>query len=152
MVNFLLVVVQSIFVIGLRILGQKMVSASLFYIAKESIYFMEQILIISETYAMHCLQVDPYGADLEDLSVLHYVRDAWRISNRILSAELPGDVSPELEAQLEQRKESIGAAWDKPAASDFHQQQPHHPDLFDETQHQTSTTTTNPSVKAGFLS
>ena len=98
---------------------------------------------------LYCFQVDPYGADLEDLSVLHYVRDAWRISNRILSAELPGDVSPELEAQLEQRKESIGAAWDKPAASGFHHQQPH-PDLFDEAQHQT--TTTNPSEKAGFLS
>jgi hypothetical protein len=91
-VNLLLVVLQSIFVIGLRVLGQKM--------------------------------VDPYGADKEDLSVLHYVRGAWRTSNRILSAELPGEVQPEVEARLEQRKESIGAAWEKSTT--------HQPDLYDE--------------------
>jgi predicted membrane chloride channel (bestrophin family) len=82
LVTFLFVLLQSIFVIGLRILGQKM--------------------------------VDPYGPDLEDLSVMYYVKSTWQRSNRILAAQLPGPVSPELEEKLDRQKESIGFAWDDP--------------------------------------
>lgn len=76
----LIVLVQSIFVIGLRMLGRKL--------------------------------VDPYGDDLEDLSVLRYVKTAWQRSNRILAARCPSDVSPQVEDEMDKRKESIGKAWE----------------------------------------
>ena len=76
----LIVLMQTIFVIGLRMLGRKM--------------------------------VDPYGDDLEDLSVLRFVKTAWLRSNRILVTRFPGEVSPELEEQLErQKKASLGEPW-----------------------------------------
>jgi predicted membrane chloride channel (bestrophin family) len=81
LVTLLIVLLQSIFVIGLRLLGQKM--------------------------------VDPYGDDFEDLSVMYYVKNTWQRSNRILAAQLPGPVSPELEEKLDRQKESIGFAWEK---------------------------------------
>jgi predicted membrane chloride channel (bestrophin family) len=81
LVALLIVLLQSIFVIGLRLLGQKM--------------------------------IDPYGDDLEDLSVMYYVKSTWQRSNRILVAQLPGPVSPELEEGLDRQKESIGFAWEK---------------------------------------
>jgi predicted membrane chloride channel (bestrophin family) len=81
LVSLLIVLLQSIFVIGLRLLGQKM--------------------------------VDPYGDDLEDLSVIYYVKSTWQTSNRMLAAQLPGPVSPELEEELDRQKESIGFAWEK---------------------------------------
>jgi len=56
--------------------------------------------------------VDPYGDDLEDLSVLRFVKTAWLRSNRILATRFPGEVSPELEEQLErQKKASLGEPW-----------------------------------------
>jgi predicted membrane chloride channel (bestrophin family) len=76
----LIVLLQAIFVIGLRMLGQRM--------------------------------VDPYGADLEDLSVLHYVIDAWLVSNRILETQFPAEVSPQVEEEMSRRKLSLGYAWD----------------------------------------
>jgi predicted membrane chloride channel (bestrophin family) len=67
----LIVLVQAIFVIGLRLLGQKM--------------------------------SDPYGDDLEDLSVMHYVTTAWTRSNKMLEAHCPDpEVSPEIEDELRQ--------------------------------------------------
>jgi predicted membrane chloride channel (bestrophin family) len=78
--NGMIVVLQSIFVIGLRLLGQKM--------------------------------VDPYGDDLEDLSVLHYIRETWQKSNRILAAQRPEAVDPAVEERLEKQKVSIGYAWE----------------------------------------
>jgi hypothetical protein len=54
--------------------------------------------------------VDPYGDDFEDLSVMYYVKNTWQRSNRILAAQLPGPVSPELEEELDRQKESIGFA------------------------------------------
>ena len=78
----LIVVLQAIFVVGLRVLGQKM--------------------------------VDPYGDDLEDLSVIQYVKAAWRTSNRILAAQCPGEVSSDMEMELAQQHESLGFAWELP--------------------------------------
>jgi predicted membrane chloride channel (bestrophin family) len=56
-VSGLIVFLQALFVIGLRILGQKL--------------------------------ADPYGDDLEDLSVMHYVNFTCRMSRRIMTAETP---------------------------------------------------------------
>jgi predicted membrane chloride channel (bestrophin family) len=73
----LIVILQSIFVIGLRMLGRKL--------------------------------VDPYGDDLEDLSVLHYVKTAWQRSQHILNTRFPGDVKPELEAKLQGKQDNRGS-------------------------------------------
>lgn len=68
----MIVLLQSIFVIGLRMLGRKL--------------------------------VDPYGDDLEDLSVLRYIRNAWTRSNRLLVTSFPGEVSEEVENTLERKQ------------------------------------------------
>lgn len=78
--NGLIVILQSVFVIGLRLLGQKM--------------------------------VDPYGDDMEDLSVLHYIKETWQKSNRILAAQHPGEVDPPVEERLVKEMVSIGQAWE----------------------------------------
>jgi len=75
-----IVIVQSIFVIGLRLLGQKM--------------------------------VDPYGDDLEDLSVLHYVRETWKMSNRSLSTTYPAVAAPEVEEEIRFKSATLGQPWD----------------------------------------
>ena len=76
----LIVMLQAIFVIGLRMLGQKL--------------------------------IDPFGDDLEDLSVLHYIKSTWATSNRILSAQFTDALDPIMEESLDQKKESIGKAWE----------------------------------------
>ena len=75
----LVVVLQSIFVIGLRILGQ--------------------------------IMGDPYGEDLIDLSVIHFVSSTWIMSNRILESNIPDPVSDDIEDRLKERRKSLGAAW-----------------------------------------
>jgi predicted membrane chloride channel (bestrophin family) len=70
----LIVLLQSTFVIGLRMLGRKM--------------------------------VDPYGEDLEDLSVLHYVTSAWHRSQCILHTRFPETVDAALEKQLQEKHHS----------------------------------------------
>lgn len=76
----LVVLLQSIFVIGLRVLGQKM--------------------------------SDPYGDDLIDLSVMHYVSFTWTHSNRILNSSFPEDASPAVESHLISQRKNIGTAWE----------------------------------------
>lgn len=76
----LVVLVQSIFVVGLRLLGQRL--------------------------------LDPYGSDLEDLSVLHYIQDGWRSSQRVLSTEFPTAMDPEKEIDLASSSASVGLPWD----------------------------------------
>lgn len=75
-----IVLMQAIFVIGLRLLGQKM--------------------------------MDPFGDDVEDLSVLKYVRDAWKTSNRMLSTHFPAPVSPTTEEGIQYMSSSLGHPWD----------------------------------------
>ncbi len=79
----LVVILQAIFVIGLRILGQKM--------------------------------DDPYGDDLEDLSVIWYCTFTWRMSQRVLNARFPTDEPSErVEKQLiRDRSDSIGNAFEE---------------------------------------
>ena len=76
----LIVLLQAIFVIGLRILGQK--------------------------------QIDPYGADYEDLSVLYYIRGTWKRCNRILASQFPASVDDSVEENLHASQlEPIGRPW-----------------------------------------
>lgn len=77
----IIVLLQAIFVIGLRLLGQKM--------------------------------LDAYGDDLEDLSVLHYVRDSWKTSNRLLDSRFPTSVSQQEEEDILQASSGlVGHPWD----------------------------------------
>lgn len=76
----LVVLVQSIFVVGLRLLGQRL--------------------------------LDPYGSDLEDLSVLHYVQEGWKTSQRVLCTEFPAVMDPEMELGLASSSSSVGIPWD----------------------------------------
>lgn len=78
-VNGLIVVLQSIFVIGLRQLGQNM--------------------------------SDPFGSDLEDLSVMTYIEFVWRMSSRIMAAKDP-PISATAEEDVVRERTSIGAAWE----------------------------------------
>lgn len=77
----LIVFLQVVFVIGLRVLGQKM--------------------------------SDPYGSDLEDLSVMHYVHYTWQMSRRMLESELPDPVDASIEEQLCKEGQSLGPAWEE---------------------------------------
>jgi len=82
----LVVVLQSLFVIGLRVVGQKM--------------------------------SDPYGDDLVDLSVVHFVDFTWTQSQRVLESKFPQpDASWEEELELIRERDGtkpIGAAWMEP--------------------------------------
>jgi predicted membrane chloride channel (bestrophin family) len=84
----LVVFLQVVFVIGLRILGQKM--------------------------------SDPYGDDLVDLSVIHYVNFTWTHSNRILNSHFPSEeASPAVENELIQKRKFLGAAWEQDSSSNI---------------------------------
>ena len=79
-VSGLFVFLQALFVVGLRILGQKM--------------------------------ADPFGEDLEDLSVMHYVNYTCRTSQRIMAAETPPPFDELEEENLSRTTaEAIGKAW-----------------------------------------
>lgn len=88
----LIVFLQSVFVIGLRLLGQKL--------------------------------SDPFGADLEDLSVMHYVNFTWQQSNRILETKLPQRSASQSDAQTEEdicrERATIGAAWEDENTAESH--------------------------------
>jgi predicted membrane chloride channel (bestrophin family) len=78
-VSGLIVFLQALFVIGLRILGQKL--------------------------------SDPYGEDLEDLSVMQYVNVACRASQRIMAAETPPPLDAFEEGNLSRTTvEALGKA------------------------------------------
>jgi len=83
-VGGLVVVFQAIFVLGLRILGQKM--------------------------------SDPFGDDLIDLSVIHFVNFAWIMSNRVLESHFQNEASLEEERSLKKDRKSLGDAWEPPSS------------------------------------
>ena len=86
----IIVLVQSIFVIGLRLLGQKM--------------------------------ADPFGDDLEDLSVLTYVTETWVKSNRILASKNPTQSTEDAQVAEEElaqkRTASLGSPFDDKGDAD----------------------------------
>mmetsp|Transcript_11508 Transcript_11508/g.31031 ORF Transcript_11508/g.31031 Transcript_11508/m.31031 type:complete len:401 (+) Transcript_11508:189-1391(+) len=53
----------------------------------------------------------PYGDDIEDLSVMHYINFTWRMSNRILATQFPDPISVTVEADILRERASIGDAW-----------------------------------------
>ena len=76
----ILVVLQNVFVIGLRILGQKM--------------------------------NDPYGDDIEDLSVIYYVTSAHMASMRVLASKVPEPFDPVAEENMRHEfNSSMGKAY-----------------------------------------
>jgi predicted membrane chloride channel (bestrophin family) len=54
---------------------------------------------------------DPYGDDLEDLSVIFFVDFTWTHSNRILSSNFPGPISADEENELLKNRKFLGPAW-----------------------------------------
>lgn len=76
----LIVILQTVFVIGLRLLGQ--------------------------------IMVDPYGDDLEDLSVMHYIQHTWESSNRILATRFPAELDPKVEDDIIASRVTLGSAWE----------------------------------------
>lgn len=60
---------------------------------------------------------DPWGDDLIDLSVIHFCIFNWRMSNRILYAQIPqNETSLEEEEALFAKVIDIGAAFVQPDA------------------------------------
>ena len=55
---------------------------------------------------------DPYGEDLEDLSVMHYIEFTWRMSNRILMSSVPAEINRDGEERMVRRRLPIGDAWE----------------------------------------
>lgn len=76
------------------------------------IVFLQAVFVIG-LRLLGQVMVDPFGDDLEDLSVLHYVESTWEASNRILRTNLPSPVSEEEEDQLiMNRSAALGRPWD----------------------------------------
>jgi len=75
------------------------------------IVFLQAIFVIG-LRLLGQVMTDPYGDDLEDLSVMRYVRGAWKTSNRILAAQSPGAVDPSTEQDFQSNiVPSLGGAW-----------------------------------------
>lgn len=55
---------------------------------------------------------DPFGSDVEDLSVIHYVNFTWKSSNRILEAKNPEPLDSRVEDKITLTRAPLGAAWD----------------------------------------
>lgn len=55
---------------------------------------------------------DPFGCDVEDLSVIHYVNFTWKSSNRILEANNPEPLDIRVEDEISLTRATLGAAWD----------------------------------------
>jgi len=59
---------------------------------------------------------DPYGSDVEDLSVMFYLNFTFTQSNRILNAEAPRRPEDEdmvtVEEKIVRDRVTVGAAWD----------------------------------------
>lgn len=75
-----IVLLQAIFVVGLRVLAENM--------------------------------SDPFGSDVGNLSVLHYVNSAWRSSVQILLANKPRPVDLNVEEKLCLEHVPLGQPWD----------------------------------------
>ena len=108
-----IVTIQAIFVIGLRLLGQKMVRTLMITIGSTITCVFWLLIIFLPFYAVVISsQLDAYGDDLEDLSVLHYVREAWKTSNRMLSTQFPAPIVPDQEELNLREASTLGYPWD----------------------------------------
>jgi hypothetical protein len=82
-VSGLIVLLQAIFVVGLRVLAENM--------------------------------SDPFGSDVDNLSVLHYINFTWMASHRIMLSQKPAAVDLNTEEKLCLEQVSIGKPWDDDA-------------------------------------
>ena len=79
------------------------------------------LLVFLQTFCILGLRVlanmlsDPYGGDLCDLSVMHYINSTWLMSNRMLNAKHTKFNSADLhgEEDIVACSRDIGDAWGK---------------------------------------
>jgi hypothetical protein len=71
-----------------------------------------QVMFVTGLRVLADLMSDPYGDDLNDLSVMHYINFTWTMSRRMLETELPEPVDCIMEEQLCRESQSIGDAWE----------------------------------------
>lgn len=76
------------------------------------IVFLQAVFVIG-LRLLGQVMVDPYGDDVEDLSVLHYIQHAWLSSNRILATQFPSDLDSKTEDDIMNKRSTIGQAWEK---------------------------------------
>ena len=75
------------------------------------IVFLQAVYVIGLRLMADRL-AEPYGSDLEDLSVMYYVNFTWTMSRRILEAELPEEPDLEFEEELiNEAEQSVGYPW-----------------------------------------
>lgn len=73
---------------------------------------LQAVYVLGLRYIADSLS-DPYGDDLEDLSILEYINGTWLYSRRMLEAELPSEPTIEEEDFLvDQAEQSIGEPWE----------------------------------------
>lgn len=78
---------------------------------------VEGLLVLIETIFLVGLKAlamklsDPFGDDVEDLSLITYVNGGWCSSMRMLNAELPGPVDAEVEEEQRAGTQTYGEAW-----------------------------------------
>lgn len=77
----LIVLLQGIFVVGLRVLAENM--------------------------------SDPFGDDVGNLSVLHYINSTWRLSAQILLAKKPRPIDKNTEEKFCLEHRTLGPPWDE---------------------------------------
>ena len=80
-IGLVVVVLQGIFVIGIRVFAQMMQR--------------------------------PFGGELENLSVLTYIKFVYEESMRVLKSEIWAPLDVDLENQLKNGRESLGKAWEE---------------------------------------
>jgi hypothetical protein len=71
-----------------------------------------QVIFVTGLRVLAREMSDPYGDDVSDLSVMHYMNFTWTMSRRMLEAELPEPVDSIMEEQLCRESQSIGDAWE----------------------------------------
>lgn len=80
-------------------------------ISSALLVLFQSVYILGLRYIAHRLS-EPYGDDVEDLSVLSYVNEAWEDSRRLLACQIQPVASLQEELQFaDQALESIGRPW-----------------------------------------
>ncbi len=88
----------------------------------ENVYWMKDVvqgvviflqsLVLIGLKALSDMLSNPYGDDLQDLSVLTYIKSTWESTNRMLNAAAP-DTDLEMEEEIFSKAEDIGSAWSR---------------------------------------
>lgn len=90
-------------------------------IGEEAHWFMDlvaglivalQVMFVTGLRALANEMSDPYGDNVINLSVMHYMNFTWTMSRRMLEAELPEPADLVMEEQVCRESQSIGDAWE----------------------------------------